>query len=243
MPIPFYLAMTAGEYAACGQFPAPMGWLACHFSSSGNGLSNIPDTLAQNALLIVDDSIPFQNHDVRCICSQLQEAVARLHTAAVILDFQRPGNSGIAKLVSVLQQELSCSVIVTPQYAQDGQPVFLPPAPMYQPLAEYLRPWQGREIWLDVTPLATEITITDTQSTAENISMENIPEQCYTDPLLHCKYTIQIRNTCAVFTLYRDADNWETWLSEAKSLGVQGVIGLFQEWRQQKPPVLRQAVL
>lgn len=61
MGIPFYLAMTAAEFAVCRNLPPQVAWLACHFSSSGPGLTNIPTVLPSKSVLTIDDSQPFCN--------------------------------------------------------------------------------------------------------------------------------------------------------------------------------------
>ena len=62
MAIACYLAMTAAEFSVCTSLPPHIGWLACHFSSSGPGLSNMPKALPPDSVLIVDDSTPFHDH-------------------------------------------------------------------------------------------------------------------------------------------------------------------------------------
>ena len=51
-----YLAMTAGEIRGASVLPRRTGWLSCHFSPSGAGLSNLPVALPPGSLLILDDS-------------------------------------------------------------------------------------------------------------------------------------------------------------------------------------------
>ena len=52
-----YLAMTAGEIRGASVLPRRTGWLSCHFSPSGAGLSNLPVALPPGSLLILDDSM------------------------------------------------------------------------------------------------------------------------------------------------------------------------------------------
>ena len=66
-----YLAMTAGEIRGASVLPRRTGWLSCHFSPSGVGLSNLPVALPPGSLLILDDSTPMDGHDPEQIAGQL----------------------------------------------------------------------------------------------------------------------------------------------------------------------------
>ena len=52
MFLPCYLAVTAGELAAGAPFPAFPAWMACHFSPSGAGISNLPAALPEGAMAV-----------------------------------------------------------------------------------------------------------------------------------------------------------------------------------------------
>ena len=226
MAIAMYLAMTAAEFSTCELLPERIAWLACHFSPSGPGLSNIPKALPPHSLLILDDSMPFQNHEPEYIIRQLREAVSALEAQAVILDFQRPYDKDVQELVSKLQKELPCPVAVPPEYVQRDCPVFLPPCPLNKPLKTHLAPYQGRQIWLDISPLPAQITVTSKGSRYE--VLKEIGKTPHWESHLHCHYNIDIQQDCIVFTLVRDL---ERWLTEAEQLGVDAAVGLFQEWR------------
>ena len=71
MPIAHYLAMTAAEMAGNSVLPDRMAWMACHFSPSGVGLSNLPHWLPPGSLLILDDSTPIHDHDPQRVASEL----------------------------------------------------------------------------------------------------------------------------------------------------------------------------
>ncbi len=236
MAIACYLAMTAAEFSACDHLPAHIGWLACHFSPSGPGLSNIPKDLPANSLLILDDSAPFHNHQPEVILRQLQEAVAALQVRAVILDLQRPNDPGVQNLVSILQKQLPCSVPAPPQYSPGKSPVFLPPCPLNLPLERHLASYQGREIWLDAAPLPVQITITAQGCTSQTLPIAQLSDAAHWEPELHCNYKIVIQDDRVIFTLSRNADSFCGWLKNAEELGVTAAIGLYQELKQQKPP-------
>lgn len=231
MAIACYLAMTAAEFFTCEHLPANIAWLACHFSSSGPGLSNIPKSLPSHSVLMIDDSTPFQNHDPEYIVQQLQEAISAFDIQTILLDFQRASNPDVQTLVSMLQRALPCPVAAPPEYAQGDSPVFLPPCPLSKPLTAHLSPYRGRQIWLDAAPLPMQITVTAGGCTYHTLPVGLSWDTPHYESALHCNYSICIQDDQIIFTLRRDADAFRDWLQEAASLGVSAAIGLYQEWR------------
>lgn len=231
MAIAMYLAMTAAEFSTCEHLPAHIAWLACHFSPSGPGLSNMPKSLPAHSLLMVDDSIPFQNHQPDYILQQLQEAISAFDVQAIILDLQRPRDPDVQALVARLQQALPCPVAAPPEYALEDSPAFLPPCPLNKPLKEYLSPYQGRQVWLDAAPLPIQITVTAGGCTCQTLPVGQSWDAPHQESTLHCNYSIAPQDDRIIFTLRRDADAFCDWLQEAESLGVTAAIGLYQEWR------------
>ena len=152
MAITGYLAMTAAEFR---NFPAkkqPIAWMACHFSPYGTALSNLPTVLPEGSLLILNDRTPICGHDPELIVCQLALLSEKFSSSGVLLDFQRPDEPETAALVKHLLQRLPCPTAVSHFYAKDLDcPVFLPPVPIDTPVEEYLTPWAGRDIWLDVS--------------------------------------------------------------------------------------------
>ena len=63
MDINCYMAMTAAEFIKAKELPTKLGWMACHFSQSNTGLCDLPDMLPKNAIIILDDSTPPEDHD------------------------------------------------------------------------------------------------------------------------------------------------------------------------------------
>jgi hypothetical protein len=231
MPIVCYLAMTGAEFSVCGQLPAHIGWMACHFSPSGPGLSNIPKDLPENSILLLDDSFPFHDHEPDCILEQLQQAISDLKIKAVILDFQREKDTAMQALVSLLHAKLPCPVVATPPYAKERMPVFLPPCPLHIPLEKHLAPYKGRQIWLDTTPLPLELTVTSQGTTYRTIQTVPCASKTHWDSTLYCNYGITMESDRIRFALHRDHVAFQKWISHAESLGITGIIGLYQEWK------------
>lgn len=230
MGISRYLAMTASEMEA---FSPPDDWsvayMACHFSPYGTGLSNIPAALPVNSMLILNDRMPPCGHDPNRIAQQLLEAAETLCVDSVLLDFERP-DLPLQQLCETLPDVLPCPVGVSSLYAHEFScPVFLPPMPFDQPLEEYLSPWQGREIWLDIAPDNALFTVTESGSHLSH-PIFTPPEDCYfEEPALHCLYRTEITEDLVRFHLWRPFSLLESLMSEASHLGITKYIGLYQQ--------------
>ncbi len=236
MGISRYLAMTAAEMETIS---LPREWLpaymACHFSPYTTGLSNIPPELPPGSMLILNDRTPISGHDPQRIAGQLSDALEQLAFNSLLLDFERGGCEDIHSLCQVLVRQLPCPVGVSSLYAQDLDcPVFLPPPPLDQPLAEYTSPWQGREIWLDIAPAAGWFLITGDGSQFRHLPFSMPPENAHTDEVLHCRYRAEILENEVRFHLWRDLSQIENLMDHAQQLGITKCIGLYQELFTQK---------
>ena len=230
MAIQPFLAMTGAEMRNFPGCPQGICWMACHFSPYGLGLSNLPRALPTGSLLMVDDITPLHSHRGDIIAAQLEGAVKELGCAGVLLDLQRPGCGEAAALACALAEALPCPVAVSDVYARElGCPVFLSAPPCHVPLAKHFAPWQGREIWLELSESPEVITVT-----ADGAQMQPLPhcedtEAGFRDEALHCHYTIAVTETAAVFTLRRSREDLKDLLQEAEAFGVTTAVGLFQE--------------
>lgn len=234
MPIALYLAMTAAEFSVCTDLPPHVGWLACHFSPSGPGLSNIPKALPKHSLLMIDDSTPFHYHQPEVIVKQLRETIAALEAQAVILDFQRPGDSDVKALAAVLRRELPCPVAATAGYALGDSPVFVPPCPLHRPLKAHLAPYQGREIWLEIALDGQKLHVTEKGCSIEPFCFADGEEFPHQDECLHCHYKIVQAENSLIFYLQRTQDDLFKLLEEAEHLGVTQAVGLWLELNRQE---------
>lgn len=225
-----YIAMTAAEIRSCTSLPPKIGWMACHFSPYGTGLTNLPAALPPGALLILNDRTPVAGHDPERIFDQLAETADALKCDSVLLDFQRDSAEIPAIIDKILK--LPCPVIVSENYAKDGDfPVFLPPVPLNQRIDEYIAPWQGREVWLDAALDGLQITVTERGSTYSPLPHLEKPDCPFREEALHCHYGITLSESEAVFTLQRTPDDLAELLAEAEKMGVTHSVGLYQELR------------
>lgn len=230
MEIERYLAMTAAELQQISALPPKTAWMACHFSPYSTGLSNLPEALPEGSLLILNDRTPWWGHDAALIAAQLEERITALSCRGLLLDFQRADCPEVNELAFFLSRCLPCPVGVSEGYADAVPgPVFLPPAPLQIPLEQYLSPWKGREIWLELALSCEEVNLTGSGASTTPLPYWALPAGGHRDEALHCHYTIQTHEDCARFTLYRTQEDLDALLAQAQTFGVTTAVGLWQE--------------
>lgn len=230
MAIPIYFAMTAAEFASCPAIPKKAGWMACHFSPSGNGLSNLPSVLPADAMLILDDSFPPDGHDPVLVARQLHDAAKVLGCGSILLDFQRPKNEETTAFVSKIIQNPPCPVGISPAYAQPDFPVLLPPVPLDTPIEAYLTPWASHEIWLEAALGAARFRV-DAQGCTET-ALSRPMDAPWQEKLLVCHYGMDISCDHIDFTLCRTMDDLILLLEKAEAMGVSQSVALWQELQE-----------
>ena len=232
MAIRTYLAMTAAEFKTSTHLPESVAWMACHFSPYGTGLSNIPRTLPENSLLIVNDITPIQNHNPEIIAMELIDCIEALHCSGVLLDFQRLPNPKLYTLSEHLMRALPRPPILPEPFAgQFNCPVFLPPCPLCKPLQEHIQNWKDREIWLEIAKNETSIVISKEGTFYTSETKSNHNAHVFPDSILDCHYTIQTNPHEANFHLWRTEDDTKEFLYKAEKLGIHNVVGLYQEYQ------------
>lgn len=230
MALPLYLAMTAAEMRGNAALPSKLAYMACHFSPYETGLSNCPKTLPEGAMLILNDRTPIHGHEHELIAAQLMELVEKWKCSSVLLDFQRAEAEETAKLAKVIVDTLPYPVGVSESYADKLPcPVFLPAVPPDTPLKDYLRPWQGREIWLEAALDGIEIALTEQGAASVPLPFCKALPNTHWDEVLHCHYHIHTEESQARFTLYRTHEDVDAILEEAAGMGVSLAVGLWQE--------------
>ena len=232
MAVTTFLAMTAAEIRENYKLPEHLGWMACHFSPYGLGLSNLPKKLPPDSLLILNDRIPIHGHDPEVILRQLETLIAQEGCAGLLLDFQRPDYKETNSLAAHLCRGLGCPVAVSESYAKELDcPVFLPPLPHHIPLKEYLSPWMDREVWLELAMDAEIITLSEDGCQISSLPAWNVPDAGFEEDTLYCHYHMKIQEDWVEFTLWRTNDDLEYILKTAEKLGIKTAVGLFQEFR------------
>lgn len=230
MAIRPFLAMTAAEIRGTEALPPKTAWMACHFSPYSTGLSNLPKILPPGSMVILDDITPIHGHDAEAIAAQLRPRLEGLECSGVLLDFQRPGYAEAGLLAGRLSEALPCPVGVSALYGRElSCPVFLPPVPPDVILADYLAPWQGREIWLELALGVEAITLTPAGATASPLPPTVQFTGGHGDERLHCHYQIHTDADSARFTLFRTPEDLDALLTEGEALGATRAVGLYQE--------------
>lgn len=230
MALPCYLAMTAGEISGNSTLPPHIAWMACHFSCYHTGLTNIPKQLPPGSVLILNDQIPCHGHDPKRILDEVIAITEDFSCSHVLLDFERPENAQTAAIVRSLAGSMGIPVVVSDLYARESDgPVFLPPAPLDQPLEAYLLSWSGRKVWLEAALCQEEIIITDTGSLHQSICPPDRLSDGHWDEALHCRYQIETGEDYITFTLFDTPETLGRKLAQAEELGVTAAIGLYQQ--------------
>ena len=221
-----FLAQTSREMA--NTQPKKLAYMALHFSPYSKGLSNIPSDLPKGSILLLDDSMQANNHDPEIVVEQLTELTHRLSPTAILLDFQRPVTKELEVMADCIVKALPCPVGITEAYAKNfACPVFLPPPPVNQALADYLRPWEKQGVYLEIAPEALEITVTEAGSTSIQIPL--FTGLSLEDKRLHCHYNVRVLGDKVVFTICRYKEDLGSMIQEAEHLAVLGCVGLYGE--------------
>lgn len=164
------------------------------------------------------------------MAAQLRPRLDALKCSGVLLDFQRPGYEEAELLAGRLSEALPCPVGVSALYGRGLTcPVFLPPVPPDVNLADYLAPWQGREIWLELALDGETITLTPSGAITASLPPAAQLLGGHRDEKLHCHYQIHTDADSARFTLFRTPEDLDTLLTEGEALGVTRAVGLYQE--------------
>lgn len=232
MGITCNLAMSAGEFFRQDALAQAVGWMACHFSSYGSGLSNLPTSLPEGALLILDDSTPIDAHDPDRICRQLLQTVQSQKCSAVLLDFERAPTPRAEAVVHEILRTLPCPVGVSSAYAALREcAVFVPPVPPDVAIDEHLAPWRGRDIWMEIGANALMLTVTRNGCLREAGTPPLCGEMLF-DERLCCHYTIRTNHDSLRFFLTRTASDLAKLLARSEVLGVTRAVGLYQEFSE-----------
>ena len=230
MVLPLNLAMTPAEVQCAASFPERIAWMACHFSETEEGLTDLPQQLPEGAMLILDDHKNCDGHDPELVVQQLTDTVTQCGCESVLLDFQRPHDAQTGAMVQAIVNALPCPVAVTAAFARDlSCPVFLSPCPMHMALADYLKPWKDREIWLEAA-LCQEQAVVSKSGTGfrQPEELHDYTGGFYNDTLC-CRYHTTVTDDSITFTLFDTAQTLREKMARAMELGVSRFVGIYQE--------------
>lgn len=130
--------------------------MSAHFSPSDSGLSNLPPALPTGSILILDDQIPWADHDMERVCQELTHVLLRDKAYGLLLDFEREPCEQtllLARAAAQCCREIGCAIAMPEAYRGDTEGAcFLPPLPCTVPVDTVNLP-RG-PIWLDAAPTA-----------------------------------------------------------------------------------------
>ncbi len=225
-----YLAMTAAEWEENSSFPEPIGYMACHFSSSGPLLSNLPQQLTPGNMLILSDEIPLAGHDPVGCAKMLSQTAQAFSCSRILLDFQRPHTDAKAMIGAILDAA-PCPVGVSQLHAQGFScPVLLPPLPLRKSPQAYWTPWEDREIWMEAALDAETVTVTQAGAVISPAPASSLALPFF-DADLFCHYGLTLSENAAVFTVRRTPEDLQK-LMEADPVSCW--VGLYQELYPEK---------
>lgn len=228
MALPLYLAMTQTEFQRAASFPNRIAWMACHFSPYGTGLCDFPAKLPRGSAVILDDCIPVGRHDPQTVAEQLAAVAEDMNAGAVLLDFQREEREETRQIARRITDRLPCPVGVSEGYGAGlNCPIFLPPIPPDRNWEEYLAPYQGREIWLEVSTRSQIVSVTGDGAMVSD--GQRPAEAGFFCPELLCRYRAEVAGDRAVFTLWRNEEDIVKMGQQLEGLGVTKLFGLYQE--------------
>lgn len=230
MALPIYLAMNHRDFQNIAELPAHTCWMACHFSAWGRGLSNFPSTLPPNSVLMVDDSVPPEDHDPDIIAQQLCDAAEKWCLSGVILDFQRPYETRLQEIANKVGAQLPCPAATTEPYLRGWTgAVLLPPIPPNKTAQAVLSPWKGRDVWLELDARGLSLQLRESGCTATVLS-EPLQAPDFQDDTVCCHYSISLSDRQAEFLLQRTDEDYLQLMQQAETMGVSRCVGLYREF-------------
>lgn len=234
MPGLLYFALTAGELAAWEGKNA--AWMACRFASGSDGLSNLPDKLPPNSLLILNDQTPAQQHDPARIEKELRETLEKFGCSGLLLDFERKpteSSAAIAKAAAKVAAELGLFCALPESYldcAKDAA-LFLP-MPALLSLPELP---QGRLLFLELAPRALQLLVTEKGAEEKivpywELAQEGKSHTLFRDKTVKCDYFCEVQPELAAYSILETAESLQAFWEKVRKLpGVLGGVGLYQE--------------
>ena len=228
MAIRQYLAMTAAEMTFASSLPHNAAWMACHFSPYSTGLTNLPTSLPQESLLILNDRTPIHGHEPERIYRELEQVLHRFRCTGLLIDFQNPPTPEALALTVYLANKLDVPLAAPPEYAGECKAVFLPPVPTDVSLEDYLKKWKDKEIWLEAALEGQNILLTK-DGAVYSLNRRQDFSCVHEEAKLHCHYSIEDTPQGILFHTWRTGEDLQRLLQEAESLGVVQSVGLYQE--------------
>lgn len=226
MALPVYLALTGAEFRLLPRKPAHLAWMGVSFTENGT-LGGFPEVFPLGGILTVNDASPLPEKCPPEAIEILQQWVEQFRPSAVLMDMQRSGAA--PEVMKALSKGLPCPVAVSAPYADIlPGPVLLPPIPLYRDPENFLAPWAGREIWLEISPLGQVVRLTKTGRDIRFAPVSPVQKE-FPGPC--SRYTIRKGPDSIEFRFWRTKEDTAALFATAEKHGVTKLFGLYLEYR------------
>lgn len=228
MEIHWYPAMTPEEIAQTQILPEHYAWMAAHFDAKGDGLTDLPEKLSEDAILILNDEIPYAGHSSEKICQTIMDCLNRWKLHGILLDFERPVSAQLRETVKNLVASLPCPVAC-------GQKLDIPELALLIPMPELLEQPEvcfrnQKGAWLEVRKQAAIYRVDQDGCSIVQAAEQttNAPEALF-DSALCAHYQTASKADSVEFILWRDREDRKKIMEIAKATGIKIMVGLYQE--------------
>ena len=226
MALPVYLALTGAEFRLLPRKPAHLAWMGVSFTENGT-LGGFPEVFPLGGILTVNDASTLPEKCPPEATIALRQWVERFRPSAVLMDMQRSGAA--PEVLKALASSLPCPVAVSAPYAHVlSGPVLLPPVPLYRDPEDFLAPWAGREIWLEISPLGQVVRLTKTGRDIRFAPVSPVQKE-FPGPC--SRYTIRKGPDFIEFRFRRTSEDTAALFATAEKHGVTKLFGLYLEYR------------
>lgn len=233
MVLPLYLAMTGSEIRHKNHISRPIAWMACQFSPYSQGITNVPECLPPESILILNDRMPCQGHSPSLVAQQIKKAADQLQCESILLDFQQVPNPESEAMTAYLAEHIAHPLYISGTYGKHLTcGIFLPPPPLHEPMSDYLDQWGGRQIWMETGLFQETVTITREGTTYTPQFPPDGLDGGHFDQTLCCRYQAVLSDDEIRFLLYDTADTLPHKWRLAQECGVSRILGLYQELGQ-----------
>lgn len=228
MEIHWYPAMTPEEIAQRQTRPEHYAWMAAHFDPRGNGLTDLPEKMPADGILILNDKIPYTGHSSEKICRTMMDCLNRWKLQGILLDFERPVSEQLREVVKNLVTSLPCPTVCGQALDIPGLVPLISMPELTQPSEEYFTGHKGA--WLEVRKQAAIYRVDQDGCSIVQTSepTKNTPEVMF-DSALCAHYQAAPGPDSVEFILWRDREDRKKIMEIGQAAGIEIMVGLYQE--------------
>lgn len=229
MEIPWFPAITQEEIQTLSTLPPHYAWMSCHFDPIGNGISNLPKSLPPDSILILNDQIPYNEHNTEIMIQQLEECIQNWQLHGVLLDLERPVSEELKEIISIMVSSLPCPIACGKNLEIEKLLSVVEMPPLLENPREYFQRKKGA--WLELRKQK------ETYSIDKNGCRLQSGEELYgeiseglKDTALCVNYRFTVNSENAGLGIWRDRHDRKKIIKYAIESGIDTIIGLYQEF-------------